>query len=181
MKGRTYGRKILSQLKFLECIDNHILLLLWVFHEHESPAVILNVYLQSSSYDFGTPRAVPSISWQKKMCSFPPSVVVVFFASVIPTRKIQHYGGRKYHYCPSYCDECCRYINSCTLVKRSSQTSRHHVFLFSWDYYGMKRNALLFCFLFCYLFLRLEFISLRNPSLWAIVSSYIFCFCCLHF
>ena len=89
--------------------------------------------------------------------------------------------GRKYHYCPSYCDECCRYINSCTLVKRSSQTSRHHVFLFTLDYYGMKRNALLFCFHFIYLFLPLKFITSRNPSPLVIVSSYIFCFCCLHF
>ena len=134
-----------------------------VFREHESPTFILNAYLQSSSHYVGTLRAVP-ISWQKKMCSFPPSVVV-----------------RKYYYCPSYCDECCRYVNSCTLVKRSSQTHGHHVFLFSWDYYGMKRNALLFCFYFIYLFLRLKFITSRNPSPRVIVSSYIFCFCCLHF
>ena len=56
------------------------------------------------------------------------------------------------------------------MVKRSSQTRRHHVFLFSWDYYGMKRNALLFCFYFIYSFLQLKFITSRNPSPWAIVS-----------
>ena len=31
-----------------------------------------------------------------------------------------------------------------------------------------------------FLFLRVKFITSRNPSPWAIVSSYIFCFYCLH-
>ena len=51
---------------------------LLVFREHESPTVIPNVYLQSSSHMLGHPvlYAFPD---KKKLCSFPPSVVVVFF------------------------------------------------------------------------------------------------------
>ena len=151
-----------------------------MFREHESPAVIPNVYLQSLSHYVGTPRAV-RISWQKKCAPSLPVLLLFFLLLSFQLAKSNINGDRKYHYCPSYCDECCRSVNSCTLVKRSSQTSRHLVFLFTLDYYGMKRNSLLFCFHFIYLFLPLKFITSRNPSPLVIVSSYIFWFCCLHF
>ena len=144
----------MSQLKFLECIDNQILLSIvpgcLCFASMRAPPLYLMFTYNPCHITLGHPVLYPFPDEKKNVLLPSQCCCCCFFASVIPTRKIQHYGARKYHYCPSYCDECCRYINSCTLVKRSSQTSRHHVFLFTLDYYGMKRNALLFCFHFIY-------------------------------
>ena len=166
-------------------MDNQILLSIvpgcGCFASTRAPPLYRTFTYNPRHITLGHPVLYP-FPWQKKhvLLPFQCCCFIFFLRLSFQRAKSNIKRGRKYHYCPSYCDECCRSVNSCTLVKRSSQTRRHHVFLFSWDYYGMKRNALLFCFYFIYLFLRLKFITSRNPSPWVIVSSYIFCFCCLH-
>ena len=72
----------MSQLKFLECIDNQILLSIvpgcLCFASTRAPPFYIMFTYNPCHITLGHPVLYPFPD-KKKMCSFPPSVVVVFF------------------------------------------------------------------------------------------------------
>ena len=139
----------MSQLKFLECIDNQILLSIvpgcFCFASTRAPPLYLMFTYNPCHITLGHPVLYPFPD--RKNVLLPSQCCCFFLLLSFQLAKSNIKGVENTTTVLAiYRDECCRYVNSCTLVKRSSQTRRHNVFLFSWDYYGLKRNALLFCF-----------------------------------
>ena len=124
---------------------------------------------------------------KKKMCSFPSLLLLLLFFFLFlllsfQSAKSNIKGVKNTTTVPvivtSVVGQVCQFLYLGKTIKSNTSTSCVLIFM------GLLRDekkCLLFCLHFIYLFLRLKFITSRNPSPRAIVSSYIFCFCCLHF